>query len=245
MSLPLVSVIIPTYNSAHFLPDAVASVRAQKGARVEIVIVDDGSTDQTVEVLAELGPDIVYIRRENGGPAAARNTGLRAARGAWIAFLDADDVWPEDKLEFQLERLLQDDTLDLVSGKTRYVALPGCLPSQIPPAVREPVSHIHLAAALFRRSAFERIGFFDEGLRMGEDADWFLRAREAGLKILILPKVTLDYRHHTTNMTRSASLKDLQLFGVLRRSMIRRRAAEKPVELPSWSSFLEEESKSD
>src|ERR1017187_10588057 len=101
MTNPLVSVIIPAYNAAHFLPNAVASVRRQSYEPLEILIVDDGSRDDCARVAAELGETVRYVRQEQAGPAAARNRGLELAQGEFIGFLDADDEWPEQKLSIQ------------------------------------------------------------------------------------------------------------------------------------------------
>ena len=104
---PFVSVIIPTYNSAEFLGQAIDSVLEQTFLDFEIIIVDDGSTDRTPEVAAQYSDHITYIRQPNGGNAAARNRGLAEARGRWLCFLDADDLWEPRKLERQLLDLLR------------------------------------------------------------------------------------------------------------------------------------------
>ena len=99
MKKPLVSVIIPTYNSAGYIEEALESVFEQTLQDFEIIVVDDGSTDGTGEVLRKYGDRIRYIYQENNGPASARNGGIRVARGEYIAFLDADDLWVSTKLE--------------------------------------------------------------------------------------------------------------------------------------------------
>ncbi len=129
---PLVSVIIPAYNAAQFLREAVASVRAQGYSPIEIVIVDDGSTDNTAETIRSLGEGIRYVRQANAGPAAARNRGLAEARGEWVAFLDGDDLWPADKLRVQAARLEADPSLDVVLGRVQYRHEPGVKRSRHP-----------------------------------------------------------------------------------------------------------------
>src|SRR5208283_1298567 len=192
---PFLSVVIPCYNAARLLPEAVASVRAQQYEPLEILIVDDGSTDATPQMAPGLAPEVRYFRQENRGPSAARNLGLRQARGELIAPIDADDLWPEGRLDLQVSRLLAEPELDLVSGRVRYVELPG---GRIPDLQFEGadriLSGIYIGAAVYRRRAFERVGLYDESMRYGEDHDWFLRAREAGLKMLVLADVTLLYR---------------------------------------------------
>ena len=113
---PLVSVIIPSYNYASFLPQAVASVLGQRapGLEVEVIVVDDGSTDNTVEVAQSLGSDITFIQQANSGPSAARNAGLRAASGDFVAFLDADDLFARGLLASQLRVFEAQTELDMV-----------------------------------------------------------------------------------------------------------------------------------
>jgi len=102
---PLISVVIPTYNRAHCLKDAIDSVLAQTYQNFEIIVVDDGSTDDTMGKLARYKTDIRYLYQKNGGASAARNLGINEANGKWIAFLDSDDTWEPDKLKFQLRDL--------------------------------------------------------------------------------------------------------------------------------------------
>ena len=239
MTGPLISVILPVYNMGRYVAEAVASIQAQRYEPLEILLIDDGSTDDTPKVAARFGDAIRYIRKPNGGAASARNTGLQEARGEIIATLDADDQWPENKLALQVPRLLAADEPDVVSGRIRYVELPGALmldyrfegPDQT-------VAHIHLGAALYRRRAFDQVGGFDESLRVGDDQDWFLRARELGLKVVVMHEVTLLYRLHDSNMTRGATAEKLELAAVIRKSLERRRKAGGVAkELPTWSSF--------
>src|ERR1044072_1794023 len=99
---PLVSVIIPTYNSARFLAESIQSVLGQSFRDFELIVIDDGSTDNTEAVVAAFPEALRYVKKANGGPAAARNFGIREARGDFIAFLDADDFWMSDKLALQV-----------------------------------------------------------------------------------------------------------------------------------------------
>lgn len=129
-----VSVIIPTYNHARYLREAIDSALAQTHPAVEVIVVDDGSTDGTPGILSDYGRRIRAIRQTNAGVAAARNTGLAAAMGAYVAFLDSDDIWASDKLEQQLALFTADPSLGLVhcglermdtDGATRSVSLDG------------------------------------------------------------------------------------------------------------------------
>ena len=238
---PFLSVVIPCYNAARLLSEAVASVRAQQYEPLEILIVDDGSTDATAQMAPGLGPEVRYFRQQNRGPSAARNLGLRQARGELIAPIDADDLWPEGKLELQVSRLLAEPELDLVSGRVRYVELPG---GRIPDLQFEGADRIlagiHIGAAVYRRRAFERVGLYDESMRYSEDHDWFLRAREAGLKMLVLADVTLLYRMHGSNMTRHVPNRDQIQTLLMHKSLQRRRRAGSGAgELPPWSTYDE------
>lgn len=238
----LVSVVIPTYNAAHYLPEAIESICRQTVLPHEIIVIDDGSTDITPTLIKELPDDIRYVRQENAGPAAARNRGIRLARGEIIAFLDADDWWPHDKLARQLPHLTAESVVSIVSGQIRYVPMPGVPMPDIVLSKDNTVSHVHLGAALFHRSVFERVGLFNEALRFSEDMDWYLRAREAGETIKILRDVTLNYRIHAGNMTNGRGAADLKLTEVLRMSLARRRGRhnDRQSNLKAWSSFQED-----
>ena len=182
---PLVSVIIPSWNAAAFLPAAVASIREQRYEPIEIVVVDDGSTDGTESAVAALGPGVRYFRQDNRGPAAARNRGLAGARGEFIAFLDADDRWPRHKLSIQLARLLAEPQLDFVLGRIRYVPVEGgVMPDFAREAPGNAITHVHLGSGLFRRGAFERVGEFDhlgKG-RLGAGEKYFFQQQEFSLR---------------------------------------------------------------
>ena len=119
---PLISVIIPTFNAGRFLPDAIASIRQQSYEPLEIHLVDDGSTDET-KSLAQQWPEVRYLHQPNQGAAAARNTGIRAARGSLLAFLDADDLWTPDHLRILLPHLLSEPSLQFVWGTTRFIRM--------------------------------------------------------------------------------------------------------------------------
>jgi glycosyltransferase involved in cell wall biosynthesis len=235
-----ISVIVPVFEMGHYLPDAVASIEAQGHPDVEIVVVDDGSSDDTPSVIAALGDRVLALRQDNRGPSAARNTGLAAATGDIIGFCDADDLWPDDKLAVQLGHLAREPELDAVLGRIQYVSIDGApLPDiEYEDLEQKTVSHVNLGCGLFRRRAFDRLGSFDEALRYSEDLDWFLRARESGMRLAILPEVTLRYRRHDTNMTRDAWRPvTASMLTAVKQSLDRRRAAGLTGELPRWGEF--------
>jgi len=185
---PRVSVVIPAFNYAHFLPKAIQSVLQQTFCDFELIIVDDGSTDATAEVVKAYLKDerVRYIYQENRGLSAARNTGIRQARGEYIALLDADDLWLPEKLERQLQVFEREGSgVALVYCFIEYVDEYGkVLESVKEPPVENPTLGDLLYAnwilgsgssVLIKKEAFDRVGFFDEELRSLEDMNMWLR----------------------------------------------------------------------
>ena len=217
---PLVSVIIPVFNAECFLADALNSVISQAYPNLELIVVDDGSTDRSREIIEHTPGKIRYLQQENRGPAAARNRGIEVAEGDIFAFQDADDIWPPRKLHIQLATLDKDPALEIVLGRVQRVQSSEGGFSLTDEA---PSFGVNLAASIFRRSAFARVGHFDEHLRFSEDVDWFMRARERGVRMATIEDVTLLYRIHDQNMTRDKALSNLNTFRVLKMSLDRRR----------------------
>lgn len=226
-----VSVIIPVYNGEAFLEEAIQSIQQQNYQSLEIIIVDDGSTDRTAAIAASYSKQIRYIFQPNCGPAAARNKGLEVAHGNVIAFLDVDDLWTPNKLKLQLSYLSRDPS-EVVLGRVQVETLDNEPEFK---ANTDSMLAFVVGCGLFRKSVFERIGYFDVSLRYGEDIDWFLRAREQNIVITVLPQVTLLHRKHRNNMTRKQNIHDLNIITVLRKSLDRRRRSEQNsvVSLPS------------
>jgi len=216
---PLVSVVIPVFNGERFLRNAVESVLAQKYSPLEIIMIDDGSTDGTADVARSLPETVRYLHQTNQGPAAARNRGIERAQGSLIAFADADDLWPEDKLALQLPYLMRDPAAEIVMGLIQQVLLSETGAENF----AEPAFSVNLGSAIIRKSVFERVGLFDETMRYSEDVDWFMRAREGGAAIVTIDAVTLLYRQHDQNMTRGKSTSELNVLKALKRSLDRRR----------------------
>jgi glycosyltransferase involved in cell wall biosynthesis len=222
-SHPTISTIIPVYNGDRFLDEAVRSVLAQRHPSLEIIIVDDGSTDRTHEIVRGFGDAVTYHRQENRGAPAARNKGLDLSRGAIIAFLDADDLWAPDKLSVQLAALESDGKIDIVLGKIQRFFERG--PREDREVVRLPESQTALSfgSGLFRRSVFDRVGRMDEELLLGDDQDWFLRARERQVRIHIVDRTTLLYRRHDRNLTENKEACDRFQMRILKKTLDRRR----------------------
>jgi glycosyltransferase involved in cell wall biosynthesis len=217
----LISAIIPTYNAARFLPEALASIRRQAYEPLEIIVVDDGSTDETKSLMADW-PDVRYLHQQNQGAAAARNTGIQAARGDLLAFLDADDLWTPDHLRILLLHLHSEPVLQFVWGTTHYVRMSeeaGKI--RVSPPVRESASLFGIGSAVFRRSAFDEVGLFNVELRIGEDTDWLARARFARVAQRHIPETVMIYRTRKGSLMEGAGTTTVT--DVLMRSIRRHR----------------------
>lgn len=223
---PFVSVIIPVYNGEKFIREAIESVLQQNYQSLEILVIDDGSTDRTAHWVGDFGQKIRYFFQSNRGPSAARNKGLELSQGEVIAFLDADDLWPLHKLENQIPPLLENPSIDVVLGRIQCLESSGTMKSDFSKSQNTFID-VHLGGGIFRKSVFDKVGRFDETLRYSEDHDWFLRAREQTISILLLEEVTLYYRLHQSNMTRNKEHKGFQLPNVLKKSLERRRSQNK------------------
>lgn len=208
------SAIIPAYNCAPFLGAAIASALAQEGAQVEVIVVDDGSTDDTPAVLASFGDRIRTIRQENRGLPAARNAGIAASRGEAIGFLDADDTWEPQKTLRQLEYLDANPDCSLVfsdvfrmdeSGR-RIGSILGSKVHELPRgrclAELFLGNFVLVPAVVVRRAALERAGPFDESLRSVEDYDMWLRIAETG-SIGVVPEPLASWRERAGQMSRN------------------------------------------
>jgi glycosyltransferase involved in cell wall biosynthesis len=225
---PLVSVMIGAYNAAPYLGEAIESALGQDYEPLELIVVDDGSTDGTADV-ARSFPGVQVISQENGGNGAARNTAIAAASGDLYAFLDADDRFTPGKLSLQKAALDADASLDMVFGHVREFLSPELdeeVRARLRPPAPEPMPWTAPNLMLIRREAFERVGLFTTSVRVGVTVDWFARADEAGLRYTILPDIVLERRLHTQNNGLRESASRSQYLEVIREAMVRRRAAE-------------------
>jgi glycosyltransferase involved in cell wall biosynthesis len=223
MRSPSVSVVMPAYNRGRFLATAVGSVMAQSRPCHEIIVVDDGSTDDTADVVRSLGPRVRYLRQENAGPAAARNAGIRVATGDWVAFLDTDDRWLPEKIERQLAIVERHREVALVSADTAIADAAGSLlvdsnfrrhglqgffqglagaPIPNAPGRLLCVNFINTSTAMVRRDLLLALEGFDSRLRYGEDLELWLRVA-ASHPVACDPSVQEVRVEHATNVTRS------------------------------------------
>ncbi len=227
-STSFVSVIIPVYNGEVFLAEAVESIRKQEHEPLEIIIVDDGSTDNTGKIARGLKGNIRYFYQHNSGPGAARNKGLEMTRGDIVGFLDADDLWQPGRLELQLARLAVNPSAEIVIGRKQRMLLARVSEGKY--AFREyrgPVAALSLGCCLFRRSVFDKVGLFDQTLYHCDDWDWFMRAREIGVSMTTHPEVTLLCRRHEHNITNQVEVGNHYTVLMLKKSIDRRRQRSK------------------
>jgi glycosyltransferase involved in cell wall biosynthesis len=197
-----VSAIVPVFNGERYLEEALRSAVDQSLPPMEVIVIDDGSSDASVEIAEDFGDPVRCIRQANTGVAGARNHGLSLATGEFIAFLDHDDVWPPEKLETQVAALRSNPDVGIVSGHMRV--FDGALPGRPWSAEgrREAPAGAYFSAALIRRSVFDRTGLLDEGIgHAADDLEWFVRARDLGVRRLTLDAVTLLYRWHGENVS--------------------------------------------
>jgi glycosyltransferase involved in cell wall biosynthesis len=199
---PLISVIIPVYNSEKYLAEAIESVLSQADCNLDVIVVDDGSTDNTAKVVDSFGSQVRYNYRMNGGPAAARNHGIALARGDFFAFLDADDLWTADKMKRQWMAFEADPELEMAFGHVRQFYSPD-LSEEEKVKINIPVEIIpgHLPSTmLIKKKSFFRVGIFKEELKIGDFIDWYARAVDLNLKSIMLRDAVLERRIHSTNM---------------------------------------------
>ncbi len=211
---PLVSVIVPVRNGASFLPEAIACIQAQHYPAVEIVVVDDGSTDDIQDTVRLLPGSVRYMRQEAAGPSAARNRGIRESTGELVAFLDVDDLWPAENLALMVDAIYESPPCDVVQG---YPQLMRQMPETGHYAfVGNPLEVFadYLGGALYRRSVFDRVGLLDESLTYFEDVDWFYRARDVGLAIRRLRQISLLVRRHGKNLTHGGTERSLSFLAL-------------------------------
>lgn len=221
-----VSTIIPVHNGERFLAAAIESVLAQDYQPLEVLVIDDGSTDNSAEIAHSFVKDGVrVVTQTNAGVAAARNTGVQLASGELIAFLDQDDYWLPGKLSRQVRELVERPELAYVLTSMRHVVEPGTvLPRFLTPeTVTQETLGVLPGAMLVRKSAFDVTGLFDTQYITGSDLDWFFRANDAGLLRSDLPEVFLERRIHADNNSRNAELMEQERLRIIKHSIARRR----------------------
>ena len=221
---PLVSVIIPVYNGARYLRACLESVFAQTYRPFEVIVVNDGSADDS-GVIAQSFPDVHYIQQSNQGVAAARNNGIEAARGEFYAFLDQDDLWKPEKLKLQIEYLQSHPEIGYTLTQQQFFLEPG---ATLPPWFRkELLAAVHtgwvLGTLVVRRATFEQVGNFAIGYSAANDSDWFFRAKAAEIPMAVVPELLLLKRIHEANDSARAKEVLSELLKVVKSSLDRQR----------------------
>jgi glycosyltransferase involved in cell wall biosynthesis len=215
-----VSVILPVRNGAALVEDALRSLLSQSPPPDEIIVVDDGSTDETATIVRRTAPQARMLWTNGRGPAAARNQGVRHASGDLVGFIDHDDCWTPGRLVRQAAILESEPEVDAVLGCTQVMVasadrsgfeLPG-----------PPFPAMSLGAMLLRRGVFERVGLFDESRRFSEDVAWIATARARGLRLRVERETAQRYRRHGANMTKDRRA-DRQGFFLALRAAVRAR----------------------
>jgi glycosyltransferase involved in cell wall biosynthesis len=225
---PLISVIMPIFNAERYVGEAIESVLSQSYRPIELILVDDGSTDESPEIASRFrSPAVRYHHQPNRGTGAARNAGVTLAQGSYFAHLDADDVWTEEKLVLQMAAFADDPLLDMVAGYVEEFHSPeldrsmrermrqprGCIPGRV------------VGAMLIGRDAHLRVGPFETQWDVGQDMSWYMRALEVGVRIRTLRKTVLHRRLHASNkgIVRRRSMD--QRLHILKAGLDRRRKA--------------------
>jgi glycosyltransferase involved in cell wall biosynthesis len=222
-----VSVIIPCYNTARYLPEALTSACRQTPAPWEVIVVDDGSTDGSAAIAESFAASVRCERRPHQGIGATRNHGLACATGDVVAFLDADDVWTDNSISARATLLEQAPHLGGAGGRTEQFISP-----ELPDDVRQRLvcppetSAARVAGALLiRKQVFDQVGTFDPSLKLGETIDWIARADAANVSMRIVDTVVLRRRIHDSNTGVNMAHQRSDYLRVLKASLDRRRAA--------------------
>jgi glycosyltransferase involved in cell wall biosynthesis len=224
MPQPQTSVIIPVRNGIRFLAEAVMSVLPQLGPEDEVIIVDDASSDATPQLVAAMDDRRLRILKAAGhGVSAARNLGLAAARGEFVAFLDYDDYWPAMRHHALRDGLQAHPARGASFGRVRVRFEPGT-PETVE-ALGLDGRHICelVGSGLYRRALVTGIGGFCEEMHLREDADFHLRLLESGLEPLLCETDGLVYRRHDANVTNDGAAVRLALVDLLRRKLTRQK----------------------
>ena len=224
---PLVSVIIPTFNGRKYLGETLASVFAQTYPALEAIVVDDGSTDATAELVEASGLPVTLLRQKRSGHPAARNHGVRASRGEFLSFLDHDDLWSAEKTATQIECFRQDPRLDLVFGHIQNFFSPELTLEETSRLAvpLHPLPGLLQGAMLARRSSFLAVGPFSEEWEMGDFLDWYGRATILNSRMHMQSDTVLRRRIHSSNYHRTHPHLRQRYLPALKKLLDQRRAA--------------------
>ena len=214
------------FNGERYLTEALDSVFVQTLRPTQIIVVDDGSTDGTADLVSALPNEIEKVRQENQGPASARNAGLMRAKGQFVTFLDADDIWHREKCERQVAKFEAHPELDICVSHSQNFWVSELADEEVSlrhsPAAQPQIGAT--GATMMRRSLFDRVGYFDAANTHRDYLDWMIRIREQGTIVEIMPDILLFRRMHQDNLSRGrASTDHDDMFRVIKASLQRRR----------------------
>lgn len=224
---PVHSVIVPVLNGAAYVRDCIESALAQLGPDDEVLVVDNGSTDASVATVSAIADRRVQLLAEGRpGPGAARNAGLRLARGHYVTFLDCDDLWAPGRLAVMSGALERAPGANAVYGRVRVRYERGLDP--IHSGIDGQFVHNWaIWSYMFERSLLERVGLLDETLPMGEDIDYILRLRRAGMTCAVCEEIVSIYRRHEGNVTNDRESVQATFMQTLSKNIARVRAERK------------------
>jgi len=233
---PLVSVIIPAYNASVWIAETILSVLAQDYKDYEIIVIDDGSTDDTAVIVKRFKDKVLYIHKQNGGQSSARNLGIRAARGKYIAFIDADDLWTKDKLRLQVELLESTNRQWVYSDALAFDNQNGNILYKFSEISKQfegdilknlyKACFIPMLTTMIHRDVFTTIGLFNENASMRNREDWEMWLRiAANYPVVLIPQILAYYRVHSTSATGNENLTSRMngLISVIQEAAIRER----------------------
>ncbi len=224
MYRPLVSIILPVYNGERYVSQAIDSVLSQTYLPTELIVVDDGSVDSSA-LIARSYKEVLFLRQRNQGVAAARNSGITAAHGTFIAFIDQDDLWTPNKLNVQVHYLLKNPGVQYVNAWVKLFAEPGHnLRSRYS---EDFMGRAHMARTpgtlVARKSLFDCIGMFHPGFRIACDVEWFVRLKEQSTPASVIPEVLLYKRIHDNNLSSDVRTNRREVFSILRETLTQQR----------------------
>ncbi|HTY45071.1 MAG TPA: glycosyltransferase family A protein [Patescibacteria group bacterium] len=202
MKLPFVSVVMPVYNGQRYLSAALKSVFEQQYPAFEVIVVDDGSVDASAAIATSFS-GVRYIYQENQGVACARNAGISASKGEFVAFIDQDDLWLPNKLSVQMQYLIDNPEIEYVLANKQVFledgqSKPGWLKDAF---LKDKTTGFLPGTLVARKYLFEKVGMFDPAYEASSDSDWFFRANDCGVKKAVMPKVLLLKRVHNSNQS--------------------------------------------
>ena len=220
---PLVSIIVPVYNGEKYLREALESVFEQDYSPYEVIVIDDGSTDDSARIAQSFA--VRYVYQENQGPAIARNKGIEISTGEYIAFIDQDDTWLPGKLSIQMKHLLADPMLLYAVSRQQFFLEEGVeKPDWLRAEILKDDQMGYLPGTLVaRKRAFQEIGMFALEFPITSDIDWFFRANDANVPMIVIQEVLLHKRVHRDAQSSYAKQHNQELLLLLKRSIQRKK----------------------